>query len=208
MAGGFPQRGCLCCLSCPQRNLGDRPKLLPIQNCPSGFCSTTGLRETPNLVGPFCGAGAKGGFRVPVMVPARLHPGLLPHSHLSSALPVYPLIYQAEPLWGSPATAVIWEQPGGSWCWAALNWPYLGCRWARHLSGKQPPLASSAVQPGDLWQPFLSGDCAVVLGVESWHFLSLLTAPLPLWRHRPAAGNIPIPWRVGGSPPSQIPMFL
>lgn len=34
-----------------------------------------GLRETPNPVGPFCGAGVKGGFRVPIVVPARLQPG-------------------------------------------------------------------------------------------------------------------------------------
>lgn len=157
MAGGFPQRGCLCRLSCPQRNLGDRPKLLPIQNCPSGFCSTTGLRETPNLVGPFCGAGAKGGFRVPVMVPARLHPGLLPHSHLSSAPPCLSPNLPSRASVGKPSHgyhlgAAWWELVLGC-SQLALPWLQVGSApvWQAASTGQQCCSAGGPVAAIFIW---------------------------------------------------------
>lgn len=73
---------------------------------------------------------------------------------------------------------------------AASSWPYLGCRWARCLTGRQPPLASSEALLGSLWGPSSPVDCAVAPEVGSWCPLPLLPALLPLWEHRSAVGDI------------------
>lgn len=76
----------------------------------------------------------------------------------------------------------LWGQ-----CWAAPEWLcYLGCRWARCLSGGWPLLASSAALLGGPQGPSSPAHGTVAPGVGSWHPLPLLPALLPLWGHRAA----------------------
>lgn len=91
-----------------------------------------------------------------------------------------------EPRQGSPHWLPAVMQPCRSRCWATTDWPYLGCRWARCLSGGQTLLASSVALKKGQQRLSSPADCAVAPGVESWYPLPLLLAFLPLWGHKPA----------------------